>query len=246
MRRNKVVLLAAAVGIAAAGTGLTALYVNDASSPATAHEDLVKVLTATSVIPVGETAAQAQSEGKLALTPVPRSSVVTGAVTSVDTMGDQVALAAIYPGEQILALKFGTTVASNQVLPVPKGMLAISVELSDPGRVAGFATPGSHVVIFVSVTTDSGAAVSSFSRILVSDVEVIGAGPTTILSPADDSTDNSDAGEVPKTVLTVALDQRDAERVVFASNNDILTFGLMSSTTKITPHLAVHQLDLLK
>jgi pilus assembly protein CpaB len=112
--------------------------------------------------------------------------------------------------------------------------------------VAGFATPGSHVVIFVSVTSASGAAVNSFSRILVSDVEVIGVGPSTILSPADDSTGTSDTGEVPQTILTVALDQRDAERVVFASNNDILTFGLMSSTTKIAPHLAVHQLDLLK
>jgi pilus assembly protein CpaB len=246
MRRNKIVLLSVAVAIAAAGTGLTALYVNGASSPTRTHEAFVKVLTATSVIPVGETASQAQSEGKLALTPVPRSSVVTGAVTSVDTMGDQVALAAIYPGEQILALKFGTTVASKQVLPLPKGMLAISVQLSDPGRVAGFATPGSHVVIFVSVTSASGAAVNSYSRILVSDVEVIGVGPTTILSPADDSTDTSNAEVVPKTILTVALDQRDAERVVFASNNDILTFGLMSSTTKITPHLAVHQIDLLK
>jgi pilus assembly protein CpaB len=247
MRRNKVVLLAVAVVIAAGGTGLVAVYVNGASSPATAQEDLVKVLTASSVIPVGETAKQAQSEGKLALTAVPRSSVVTGAVTSVDTMGDQVALAPIYPGEQILALNFGTTVASQQVLPVPKGLLAISLELSDPGRVAGFVTPGSHVAIFVSFKgTGDAAGPASFTRILVSNVEVIGVGPSTILSPADAVSDASGTGVVPQTVLTVALNQHDADRVVFAANNDVLTFGLLGTATKIIPDLGVTQPDLLK
>jgi len=245
--RRRIVLLAVAVLIAAIGATLVALYVNGASSKAIANEDLVKVLTATSLISTGETATQAQSEGKFALTEVPRSSVVTGAVTSIDAMGDQVALAPIYPGEQILALKFGTTVASQQVLPVPKGKVAISVQLSDPGRVAGFVTPGSHVAIIVTFQNSGDPTEPpTFTRILVANAEVIGVGPTTILSPPDDTTNTSAADVVPQTVLTIALDQRDSDRVIFASNNDLLAFGLLGHTTKITPDAGVTQQDLLK
>ena len=183
--RRKIVLLAVAALIAVVGAGMVAMYVSGASGKAEAstEETLVKVLTATSLISPGETAAQAQSEGKIALTPMPSTSVVTGALTSIETMGDQVALSPIYPGEQILALKFGTTVASQQVLPVPKGKVAISVELSDPGRVAGFVTPGSHVAIFVSFANSGDPTQpATFTRVLVSDVEVLGVGPTTVLS----------------------------------------------------------------
>ena len=121
---DEIVLLAVAVVVAILGASMVVLYVNGQSSKASANEDLVKVLTATGEISTGESATQAQSEGKFALTKVPRSSVVPGAVTSIDTMGAQVALAPIFPGEQILAVKFGTTAAATQTLPVPKGKVA--------------------------------------------------------------------------------------------------------------------------
>jgi pilus assembly protein CpaB len=227
---------------------MVAMYVNGASgtADATTKETLVKVLTATGVISAGETAAHAQSEGKIALTAIPSSSVVTGALTSIDTMADQVALSPIYPGEQILALKFGTTVASLQVLPVPKGKVAISVELTDPGRVAGFVTPGSHVAIFVTFKNSGDTTEpATFTRILVSDVEVIGVGPTTVLSQQDATVDSSGT-VVAQTILTVAVNQLDADRLIFASNNDILSFGLLGTGTKFTPDEGVTQKDLLK
>jgi pilus assembly protein CpaB len=245
--RRRVVLFTVAVLIAAAGASMVALYVNGASGEPATKESLVKVLTATGVISAGETAAQAQAEGKFALTAVAASSVVPGAVTSIATMSDQVALSSIYPGEQILALKFGTTAASQQLLPVPKGMVAISVELTDPGRVAGFVTPGSHVAIFVTFKNSGDATEpATFTRILVSDVDVIGVGPSTVLSPTDGTGDASAAGVVAQTVLTVALDQHDADRVVFASNNNVLSFGLLGRGTKIVADKGVTQQDLLK
>jgi pilus assembly protein CpaB len=227
---------------------MVAMYVNGASTPAAAAqtETTVKVLTAARQISVGENAAQAQTDGKLVLTAVPESSVVIGALTSVDTISTQVALSTIYPGEQILALKFGTTAASEQVLPVPKGKIAISIELSDPGRVAGFVRPGSHVAIIVSFTNPGDpTAPASFTRVLVPDVTVIGVGPTTVLTAKDTTTDPSGT-VVAQTVLTVALEQRDADRVLFASGSDVISFGLLGEGTKLTPDKGVTQSDLLK
>ncbi|MDX6309226.1 MAG: pilus assembly protein CpaB [Nocardioidaceae bacterium] len=245
--KRKIVLLAVAVVIAALGATMLALYVNGASTKASAKESLVKVLTATGVINIGETATQAQSEGKLALTEVPKSSVLSGAVSSIDTMGDEVALAPIYPGEQILGVKFGTSAAASaETLPVPKGKVAVSVQLSDPGRVAGFVTPGAQVAIFVSFqNTGDPSLPASFTRILVNKVQVIGVGPTTILSPPSDTTASA-AGVVPQTILTVALSQRDSDRVIYASTNDALAFGLLGRGTQITPDSGVTQQDLLK
>lgn len=247
--KRKGVLLLIAVVIAAVGASVVLLYANGLASAAKADESLVKVLTASEVIEPGETAKLAQSEGKLALTEIPQSAVLEGALTSVETIGDKVALATIYPGEQILAAKFGTTAASEQTLRIPEGKLAVSLELSDPARVAGFVTPGSRVVIFVSsaVTATDTTAEATFTRVLVPDAEVIGVGQTTVLSAANKEPDAAvGTEEVPKTILTVALDQQDAERVVFAAGTGGLTFGLLGKGTEITPSQGVTAADLLK
>jgi pilus assembly protein CpaB len=250
--RRKVVLLVVAVVIAAMGASLVLLYVNGLSDKAQANEDLVNVLTVTETIDRGEEAGAAQSAGKFELTRVPKSSVVSGAVTSVEQMSDQVALAKIYPGEQVLAAKFGKTAASGQDLAIPKGKIAVSVELTDPARVAGFVTPGSHVVIFVSApdTNNGTKTTSAYTRVLVPDVEVIGVGSTTVLSdPSGDESGSGDksggsADEVPKTILTVALDQEDSARVLFAASTKGLAFGLLGEGTKITRDRGVNAGDL--
>jgi pilus assembly protein CpaB len=243
--KRRIVLLAVAMVIAALGATMVLLYANGQSAKAVADQHLVKVLTATGTINPGETATQAQSEGKFALTAVPKSSVVVGALTSIDTMGAVVALSPIYPGEQILAVKFGTTAASAQTLPVPKGEIGISVELTDPGRVAGFLTPGSHVAVFVTIKDAAG--VGTLTRILVSNVTVIGVGPTSVLTTTAGTTvDPNTANAVAPTIITVALDQHDADKVIFASNADTLAFGLLGRGTKTVFDTGARSTDMVK
>lgn len=245
---RKVVLLVAATAIAAVGASLVLLYVNGLAGKAKANESLVSVLTATEVINPGEKASTAQSEGKFALAKVPKSSVVAGAVTSVDAMSSEVALSAIYPGEQILTANFGTTAASEQTLSIPKGMIAVSVQLTDPARVAGFVTPGSYVAIFVSSAgaTTSTATTTPTTRVMVPSVEVIGVGATTVLSVASGEKPASSTNAIPETILTVALNQRDADRVLFAASNGGLAFGLLGQGTKIKTDRGVTAGDLLQ
>jgi pilus assembly protein CpaB len=245
---RRVVLLVAAIALAAVGASLVLLYVNGLSGSAKANESLVRVLTATELVSPGEKAATAQAEGKFALTSVPKSSVVPGAVTSVDNMSDQVALSSIYPGEQILAAKFGTTAASEQTLSIPKGTIGVSVQLSDPARVAGFVTPGSRVAIFVSspATTSGTTTTQATTRVLVPDAEVIGVGPSTVLSAAAGDKAGASSDEVPKTVLTVALSQWNSDRVLLAASTGGLAFGLLSQGMKMTRDHGVTAKDLQK
>lgn len=251
--RRRIILLVVAALIAALGATLVLLYVQGLGDKAAAEQQLVKVLTATEVIAPGETAENAQSDGKLALTDIPQSNVIDGALTSVDNVSDQLALAPIYPGEQILAAKFGTTAASGQTLTIPKDKLAISVQVTDPARVAGFITPGSHATLFLSAdpqaldSSGSKEPQPQFTRILLPDVEVIGVGETTVLSTT--TTDDSGAQtteQIPKTILTLAVDQNEADKVIFASGNGQLAFGLLPEGTTIEPDPGVTASDLFE
>lgn len=235
--KRKMILLVAAVAIAALGSTMVLAYVRshtgtEASGSHSAAAGTVKVLTATSMISTGESAGQAQSEGKFALTSIPASNVVPGAITSIDSMNNMVALAPIYPGEQILTAMFGSTAASETALPVPNGKMAISVELTDPGRVAGFVTPGSHVAIFLSYgATSAGSDGGDWARSLVQNAEVLAVGPTSILSGSSSSSTPADNSDVDATILTVALNEYQADQVLWGADRGTLSFGLLGRDT---------------
>ncbi len=234
------VLLIVAIVIAALGATLVFLYVQGINDRAVADQQPVKVLSATSQIESGETIEAAQSAGKLDLVDIPRANVLPGALTSTDSLAGEIALTTIYPGEQILPGRFGVP-GSRQTLTIPDGTMAISIQLDDPNRVAGFVVPGSKVAIFNSAdtstasgSTSGSSTVGQFTRVLLPEVEVIGVGTTTILNTT--TTDPSGAQtteQIPSTILTLALTQDQAERVIFAKSNGTLTLGLLNDKSRV-------------
>ena len=226
-------LLVGAVLAAVAGAALVFLYVRSADARAESRFDAVQVLRATATIEPGESITAASQGGKLALEEVPRDQVLPDALTSIDTLGKQAALTRIYPGEQIVAAKFGSDAAPPSALQIPKGQMAISVNLTDPARVAGFVNPGSEVAIFVNGTEEDG---KTYTRLLLDRVTVIGVGSTTPVA----TTTTDDAGQatteaLPRTLLTVAVDQADAQRVLFAVTNGELAFALLTAGSTVAP-----------
>ena len=161
--------------IAALGTGMVFLYVRGADSRAEASQQPVQVLKAVAQINPGETMAAAQSAGKIQVGTVPRAQVLSGAVNSVTGLENKVALSTIYPKEQIITAKFGAS-GEQSNLTIPDGDIAISVSLSDTGRVASFVNPGANVAIFTS-DPKNGAL-----RLLMPTVQVIAVGTTTVVS----------------------------------------------------------------
>jgi pilus assembly protein CpaB len=233
--RRKVLVLVAAL-IAALGTAVVFLYVRGADGRADQKFAAQQVLVAKSAIAPGETLTAAQAAGKIVPKTVTAGSLVPGSVTDLASIpGKEVATTTIYPGEQILASKFGTSGSGASTLGIPKDQIAISIQLDDPGRVAGFVNPGDHVVIFASASADGGSGKAGGTQVLLPNVTVIGVGSTTtVATTTTDATGAQTTESLPRTLMTLALDQKDAQKVIFAKNGgSTLTFGLRSSTSQI-------------
>lgn len=223
-----------AVLVAALGSALVFMYTKGADTRAEERFDTVEVLRATALINPGEKIEDAQTAGKLALQTVPQDALLEGAQSTTDALAGTVSLGTIYPGEQIIAPKFGASAAVQSSLQIPKGMLAISVNLTDPARVAGFVNPGSQVAIFLT-GTDAGTG-GGFSRLLLDRVTVLGVGSTTPVSTTTtDTTGASTTEQLPRTLLTLSLDQSQAEKVLFAQGNGELAFGLLTEESAVAP-----------
>jgi pilus assembly protein CpaB len=230
---RRTVLLITAVLIAAVGTTLILLYVKGIDSRATAAQQPVQVLTATGQIEAGESMAEAQEAGKVDLQVWPKSKVLATAVSTAEDFKNRVAISTVFPGEQIIPEKFGNA-GDQDVLSIPKEKLAISVELTDPSRVAGFVSPGSDVAIFWSNQPDEQSSFSAepmgqLTKLLLRKVEVIGVGQTTVLSTTKTTVEGEETTEeIPKTILTIAVTQKEAEKVILGTHSGELAFGLLT------------------
>ncbi|MEZ5092314.1 Flp pilus assembly protein CpaB [Nocardioides sp.] len=246
MNRRSVLLLLATL-VALVGTALVVVYVRSADNRAQEQFDTVEVLRATQTIEAGESIEAATSAGKIASQAVPKNQVLDGAMQSVDALKGEVAVTDIYAGEQIVPAKFGGQ-PEGETLAIPDGMVAISVELSDPYRVAGFVNPGSEVAIYYLPTSpDSGAATPGAAqpgvpdrvRVLLKRVLVLGVGSTstTTTRKSVDESGQQTTSEVPQTLLTIAVNQQDAERVLYAEDEVVdhgeVAFALLTDKSKV-------------
>ncbi|RYB95520.1 Flp pilus assembly protein CpaB [Nocardioides oleivorans] len=222
------VLLAVAIITALVGTLLIVMYVQGIDNRATEGQELVEVLVAKEVVNAGEPVADAESAGKFEKAQVRREDLVPGALSSSTSVTGLVATGNIYPGEQLIADKFGT-VGDTESLVIPDDKLAMSVELTDPERVAGFVNPGSEVAIFVTVSTPS-----QYTRVLLTRVTVIGVGTTTSTSrTVTDETGAETTEAIPKTILTLALNQKESEKLIWGDRFGDLNFALLSDKTRV-------------
>jgi pilus assembly protein CpaB len=68
---------------------------------------------------------------------------------------------------------------------------------------------------------------------LLPKVTVIAVGPTTITPPADPTQANPEAQ--PRAMLTLALTQKQAEKIIFAQGNGTMYLGLLNDKSQIRP-----------
>jgi pilus assembly protein CpaB len=239
MARRSVLLLVAAL-IALAGTAMIVLYVQGIDARATKDQELVEVLVATETIDIGETVADAQDAGKIEQAEVRRVDLVDGSLSSTTSIADDVAVGTIYPGEQLLAKKFGT-LGDTQTLVIPDDKMAVSVELTDSERVAGFVNPGNEVAVFATpqelvalLADDKERPLGDYTRIVLTRVPVLGVGTTSVTSRTTKTEDGEQVAEqVARTILTLAVTQEEAEALIQADRNGDLTFALLTDESKV-------------
>jgi pilus assembly protein CpaB len=238
-------LLILAVFVAIIGTALVFLYVQGADKRAGNKYDNVSVLKATQDIAAGESYDSALAAGKISSADVPKNQLIEGYQTSTTTLKGKIAAVPIFTGQQIISSQFGNTVqATSSSLAIPKGMIAISVNLTDPDRVAGNIQNGSDVAIFVTGTLQqtaaTGAAATSSTestRLLLPKVTVLNVGspqpPTTTTTTDENGAQTTE--QLPRTLLTLAVTQKEAQKVILASKALNLTFGLLTADSKVKP-----------
>jgi pilus assembly protein CpaB len=228
---RKTVLLIVAVVIASLGASLVYLYVRGVDDRAIAEQAPVQVLTVTTEILAGETVDEAQAAGKLQESSIPSSQLLPGALSSTETIVGQAALTTMFPGEQVIPGKWGTGGAVS-TLGIPEDRIAVSAQLGDPNRVAGFVQPGSEVAIWIT----SGEGAETSVQLLLEQVTVLGAGDTTTTSTTTtDETGTTQTTEIlPKTLLTLSVDQEQAEKIILGGKAGELWFGLLTEKSSVT------------
>jgi pilus assembly protein CpaB len=241
MDRRRILLIIAAA-VAGLGTLLVFLYVRTADNRAQASVDAVQVLTANEQIAAGESYDAALAAGKITPKGVARSQLLDSVVTSTDALKGTVALQAIFPGEQIVSDKFGATAEASSALgTIPEGKLAMTVNLTDPDRVAGFLKPGAEVAIFVTAVSGRGSSEAEAqadtqprTNLLLPKVTVIGVGDTTATTTTTTTSDGTQQTEqVPRTLLTVAVTTPEAQKLILASKAFEVTFALLSKNSDV-------------
>ena len=243
MSRRLAAILVALV-MALVGTTAVFTYVSSAEERAVEGQQAVEVLVAAKSIPVGTKAQQALDDELVRTEVLPRKAVPAGALSEIPAaMRSFVATSAIGPGEVVLASRFGKTSVATGGLDIPKGKLAVAVELADPARVGGYVTVGSQVAIFDTFNVLKGGVPTGdrlaegrdnnrVTRVLLPRVPVLAVGPA---KAGDDEESSDTAGQnAATTVLTVAVTQQEAEKLVHAIQTGTLYLGLLTADSTVT------------
>lgn len=234
-------MLIVALLVAVLGSAMVFLYVQSADTRAQEKQEPVEVLKAVAQIEPGESLAKAQTAGKLEVASVPREQVLEGAMTTIGESGNLVALTRVFPNEQITASKFGAP-GEQDTLAMPDGQFAISVNLSDTGRVAGFVSPGSNVAVFLNGPVGPGG--QDGTRLLLPTVQVIAVAQTTMTTSTTTAEGGQTTEALPRTLFTLAVDQKQAEKLMFGSTHGELTFGLLNDKSVVKPGAGTTQQNL--
>jgi pilus assembly protein CpaB len=259
MGRRIIAIFAAAL-IAMVGVASVLLYARGADARAVEANQPTSVYVSTAVIPASTQLKDAVRSGLLVKTSVPAKGAPAGALQTVtDSNSSLLALTDIAPGEYVLQARFGTTPQGTKAIEVPSGMVAVSVQLTDPARVGSFVTPGTHLAIFdsfqIKALGDSAKAKElneqaiKGTSVLLDDVLVIGMGDAA-LNPGNQA--GATTGEdkapaesgTPSFLVTVAVTPADAARLIHAINTGTLYAALRSADLKMANTPLVSDLNL--
>jgi pilus assembly protein CpaB len=233
--RRKILLVVAAV-VAAMGAALVFVYARGAEARAADKFETVDVLVVKTAIERGESANAAYASGKIDVAQVPRAQVLPGATGDGAAFTDQYALTTIYPGEQLIPEKFGGADEVEEVttLPIPDGLIAISMSLTDTGRVGTFIKPGAKVGVFLTGTLPPENVPTT--KLLMRDVLVLATGSTTTVAPPTSAEGEAPPTEqLPNTLFTLAVTQKQAEKILFAQGLGEIALALVNANSTLKP-----------
>lgn len=248
---RRILTIGAAVLLAVLGAIGVLDYVHQADQRALAGVQAVTVYTATAQIASGTPAGTAVKDGLLVSQRFPASSVPADAVRSITPgMSGLVLTSGLASGQMLLSPMLGAAVQTAAALPIPPGMVAVTMQFCVQQAVANYVTPGSKVDIFntfVSGKIATGACsgispgaggVQPNTRLVLANVLVLAVGEGTATSPSSNpavAADGPPAGSAPATpstiYLTMAVAQADAERLIELQESGSPYLALVTSAS---------------
>ncbi|HEX9066284.1 MAG TPA: RcpC/CpaB family pilus assembly protein [Streptosporangiaceae bacterium] len=252
---RRILIIVLAIAIAAIGTGAVLVYAKNADQRAIAGDKAVTVLVATQQIPAGTTAASALANGMLSHQKLPASSVPADAVRALTSdLKGLVASASIAPGELLLRPMLVTAVSTSSGVAIPKGMMAVTIPLCLNEAVAKYVYPGAQVALFDtfiksgpqaqwncgSKSIPPTAKMQVVTRMVLTRVKVLSvaeaspasqAGSVTSTAFGQSTSSQSDSATQNEVMVTLAVDQTDAEKVINIAESGLPYLALLTQSS---------------
>jgi pilus assembly protein CpaB len=255
-RRLLTITLAALLAVFGAAAVLS--YVRQANDRAVAGLKAETVLMATGAIPAGTSLGEAQKEKLLTTEKVPVASLSADPVQSVTGANQNLVVSGPVGRGQLLVqqmlVKSAAQVTSGGPLNIPPRMIAVTMELCLPQAVAGYIGVGSYVAVFDTFSTQKAVSMAEscgdshsteavdavYTQIVLPRVLIlcVGQAPTGCgqsASSASGSTlsdpSTSSASSQGDVMVTLAVSQRDAERLITVEETGMPYLALTSTTS---------------
>ncbi|MEI2730525.1 MAG: RcpC/CpaB family pilus assembly protein [Dermatophilaceae bacterium] len=258
---RRIIAILSAVVMALVGGAMVLVYARGADARALSGQNATRAYVAAKLIPSGTSLKDAQRTGLITETDVATKGLPTGALAAIDADNSALlALSDVQPGEFLMTSRFGTTPVGSKAIEIPSGMLAVSVQLTDPGRVGTFVRPGTHLAIYDSFTLKSlgddpkSKIINDHdikqTNLLLADVLVIGVGDTPLAAPVASPTGDAAAksgaqqSNVASFLVTVAVTPQESTRLVHGINTGTLYAALRGSDVKLDPQTSVNDVNL--
>lgn len=231
---GKALAVILAIVLALLATFAIFTYVRGLEERAFQDAELVEVFVAQEEIPAGTSAAEASETGLIGRSTAPRATLPEGAIVQLDQIEGRVTQERVLEGEILVAGRWVDPGEVTQVLQIPEGFEAMSIQVGVPPGVAGFISPGDLVSLVATVVgptitvTDEDGTVTDEpgeirSQYLLQGIEVLSVGRVVVTEEGEDGVERP----TDQVLLTVALEPEDVERAVFAVENSELYFTLL-------------------
>lgn len=175
-------LLAAVLAIAAAAAADAA--VKQARATAVAGLQPVTVLIAQRDIPAGTRAGAALASGFLRDEQYPRASVPPGALAALTAATSGLLTdASLSPGSILTRATLGGRARTTSGLPVPSGLIVVTVQVCTAQAVAGYVQAGSHVAVYSAAGSCGTSQAGARAHLVIARVLVLATGLAPAIAP---------------------------------------------------------------
>ncbi|WP_261382395.1 Flp pilus assembly protein CpaB [Arthrobacter sp. UKPF54-2] len=216
----------AAVVLAIVGAILVVSYAQGADSRALQNLEPVTVMVVQKAVPAGTPVATLAAF--VTSQELPGKAVSKTALKNLDGLAGKVTAVALLPGEQLVAERLVEPEAlkTSGSVEVPKGLQEVSFQLEPQRVVGGRIAVGDHVGIFINLKNGGMEGKGETTQLSIHKVLITAVQRAPVATPSPQSTPSGAAAAPAEDtslptgslLLTVAVNEPDATKIVYASN----------------------------